>query len=173
MIEQQLRECNGVCEYALYVKALILRRQGRAQESLQLFQAAVCLNPHNVSNLKQVGRSLYLLGKHKAALEVFEETQRVAPGDWEVPEGGERVDSVLCGGGACTSKRRKNRERAPRSRDPLLAHMKTCNVFSKGRSRDPPGHLQGTPHPAATSERVDRTPRGGEGAHAPCRGAGP
>eukprot|EP00937_MAST-01D_sp_MAST-1D-sp2_P001409 g1409.t1 len=84
MIEQQLRECNGVCEYALYVKALILRRQGRAQESLQLFQAAVCLNPHNVSNLKQVGRSLYLLGKHKAALEVFEETQRVAPGDWEV-----------------------------------------------------------------------------------------
>ena len=84
IIEHQLKECAGLCEYAIYVKALILRRQGRIRESLQLFQAAICLNPQNVSNLKQVGRSLYLLGKHKAALEVYGEAQNMAPRDWEV-----------------------------------------------------------------------------------------
>ena len=54
------------------------------QDSLQLFQAATCLNPHNVCNLKQVGRSLYLLGKHKAALDVYEEAQRIGIDDWEI-----------------------------------------------------------------------------------------
>ena len=35
-------------------------------------------------NLKQVGRSLYLLGKHKAALDVYEEAQRIGIDDWEI-----------------------------------------------------------------------------------------
>ena len=48
--------------------ALILRHQGRIEESLTAFQAALYLNPMNVNNMKQVGRSLYLLGKHKTAL---------------------------------------------------------------------------------------------------------
>ena len=39
------------------------------QESLQLFQAATCISPLNVYNLKQMGRSLYLLGKHRGAIE--------------------------------------------------------------------------------------------------------
>lgn len=85
LIEQVLSEFNGMCEYPIYVKALIKRQQGKIQESLQLFQAATALNPHNVSNLKQVGRSLYLLGKHKAAVDVYEEAQRVsAVEDWEI-----------------------------------------------------------------------------------------
>ena len=66
-----LAEFDGMCEYPIYVKALIKRQRGRIQESLQLFQAATALNPHNVDNLKQVGRSLYLLGKHKAAVDVY------------------------------------------------------------------------------------------------------
>jgi Bardet-Biedl syndrome 4 protein len=68
-------------------------------------QAATCLSPHNVQNLKQVGRSLYLLGKHRQAIEVrlalegpcrfllscsaapcqvYEEALRIAPHDWEI-----------------------------------------------------------------------------------------
>jgi len=84
IIEEQLRECNGLCEYPIYIKGLILRQEGRIQESLTLFQAATCLNPHNVCNLKQVGRSLYLLGKHKAAVDVYEEAQKVGTEDWEI-----------------------------------------------------------------------------------------
>lgn len=54
-----------------------MRAKGRIQESLSLFQAATCLNPQNPANLKQVGRSFVLLGKHKAALDVFDEVQKV------------------------------------------------------------------------------------------------
>ena len=76
-------ECHRAAD-PIYVKALIKRQRGEIQESLQLFQAATCLNPHNICNLKQVGRSLYLLGKHKAALEVYEEAQRIGIDDWEI-----------------------------------------------------------------------------------------
>ena len=84
VIEAQLSECKGLCEYPIYVKALIRRQQGSISESLQLFQAATVLNPHNVANLKQVGRSLYLSGKHKQAIDVYEEAQRIGIDDWEV-----------------------------------------------------------------------------------------
>jgi len=84
LVEEQLRLCNGQSEYPLYIKGLILRQQGRIDESLLSFQAALCLNPTNVSNLKQVGRSLYLLGKNKMALEVFEEAERVNSEDRDV-----------------------------------------------------------------------------------------
>ncbi len=86
MIEVQLRETNGQSEYPIYVKALIKRQEGKIQESLQLFQAATCLNPHNIANLKQVGRSLYLLGKHKAAIDVYDEADKLGKGN----EGQER-----------------------------------------------------------------------------------
>lgn len=84
VIEAALSECKGLCEYPLYVKALIRRQQGGIAESLQLFQAATVLNPHNIANLKQVGRSLYLSGKHKQAIDVYEEAQRIGIDDWEV-----------------------------------------------------------------------------------------
>lgn len=83
-IDRQLRESNGVSEYPLYIKGLIRRQQGAIQESLELFQAATALNPHNITNMKQVGRSLYLLSKHKAAYDVYEEAQLVLKDDWEI-----------------------------------------------------------------------------------------
>ena len=83
-IEQQLKDCRGMAEYPIYVKALIKRQRGEINESLQLFQAATCLNPHNIANLKQVGRSLYLLARHKAALDVYEEALRIGVDDWEI-----------------------------------------------------------------------------------------
>lgn len=55
-----------------------MRSRGRIEESLTLFQAATCLNPQNPANLKQVGRCLFLLGKHKFALEVYDEVQKVS-----------------------------------------------------------------------------------------------
>jgi Bardet-Biedl syndrome 4 protein len=67
------------------IAGLIRRQQGRISESLQLFQAALCLSPRSVRILKQVARSLQLLGKHRHALDVLE--QAVVCGgseDWEV-----------------------------------------------------------------------------------------
>jgi hypothetical protein len=88
VIDDCLDKVKQLSEYPLYVKGLIRRQQGNIQESLRLFQQAACLNPLNVNNLKQVGRSLFLLGKHKAALQVFEEALRVGGGayvdDWEI-----------------------------------------------------------------------------------------
>lgn len=83
-IDEALRDANGQSEFPLYIKALILRHQGRIEESLVAFQAALCLNPMNVANLKQVGRSLYLLGKHKTALDVFDEAEQLASEDREI-----------------------------------------------------------------------------------------
>uniref|UniRef100_A0A7S1X3Q1 Bardet-Biedl syndrome 4 n=1 Tax=Tetraselmis chuii TaxID=63592 RepID=A0A7S1X3Q1_9CHLO len=83
IVEAQL-EAHGPSEYPVFLKATIKRQQGKIQESLQLFQQATALNPNNPANLRQVARSLYLLGKHKAAIEVYEEARRVGGvEDWE------------------------------------------------------------------------------------------
>ena len=84
LVEEQLREAGGLCEYALYVKALMKRAEGELHESLALFQAATMISPQNVSNLKQVGRALFLLGKHKAAIDIYDEAIKYSIADWEV-----------------------------------------------------------------------------------------
>lgn len=58
LIKERLSESNGQCEYALYVQALILRQEGRIQESLECFQTCSLINAQNPNNLKQVARSL-------------------------------------------------------------------------------------------------------------------
>ncbi|XP_028391748.1 Bardet-Biedl syndrome 4 protein-like [Dendronephthya gigantea] len=84
LIDEQLNESQGICEYALYIQALLLREEGKIQESLELFQRTVQINPNNVNNLKQVARSLFLLARHKAALEVYLEASKLNAQDWEI-----------------------------------------------------------------------------------------
>lgn len=76
--------CKGQCEYAVYVKALIKRQQGEIKESFELFKAAIYLNPANPANLMQVGRSLFLLGKHKQAIDCYDEAQQTGVDTWEL-----------------------------------------------------------------------------------------
>ncbi|XP_041638709.1 Bardet-Biedl syndrome 4 protein [Cheilinus undulatus] len=73
-----------MCEYAIYVQALILRLEGKIQQSLELFQSCAILNPSSADNLKQVARSLFLLGKHKAAIEFYHEAAKLNENDWEI-----------------------------------------------------------------------------------------
>ncbi|XP_035884116.1 Bardet-Biedl syndrome 4 protein isoform X5 [Phyllostomus discolor] len=84
VIKEQLRETQGLCEYALYVQALIFRLEGNIQDSLELFQTCAVLSPQCADNLKQVARSLFLLGKHKAATEVYNEAAKLNQKDWEI-----------------------------------------------------------------------------------------
>ncbi|XP_007668436.1 Bardet-Biedl syndrome 4 protein isoform X2 [Ornithorhynchus anatinus] len=84
VIKEQLQETQGLCEYAIYVQALIFRLEGKIQESLELFQSCAILSPQSADNLKQVARSLFLLGKHKAAIEVYNEAAKLNQKDWEI-----------------------------------------------------------------------------------------
>ncbi|XP_070537320.1 BBSome complex member BBS4-like [Ptychodera flava] len=84
LIKEQLQETQGMCEYAVYVQGLIMRLEGRIQESLELFQTCSLLNPQSTDNLKQVARSLFLLGRHKAAIDVYNEAAKLSHRDWEI-----------------------------------------------------------------------------------------
>ncbi|KIY96256.1 putative Bardet-Biedl syndrome 4 protein like protein [Monoraphidium neglectum] len=76
-----MKRCNATTATA---DAVADTAAWRIQESLRLFQQATALNPHNVLNLKQVGRSLALLGKHRQAVDVYQEAQKLSPDDWEL-----------------------------------------------------------------------------------------
>lgn len=84
LIREQLANTNGLCEFALYINGLILRQEGRIQESLEQFQTCAVLNPKNGQNIKQVARSLFLLGRHKTAIDVLNESLTLCPNDWEI-----------------------------------------------------------------------------------------
>ena len=47
---------------------LILRQEGKIQESLEQFQVCNILNPSSANNIKQMARSLFLLGRHKLGI---------------------------------------------------------------------------------------------------------
>jgi len=73
-IDELLQEKDGEkSEYALYLKALILRIKGNIHDSLDLFKKCNQLNPNNIEYLKQFAKSLYLLGKNKEAIQLFDE----------------------------------------------------------------------------------------------------
>lgn len=84
IIESTLYASRGQSEYAIYVKGLISRLNGNIMESLELFQAATALNPHNLSNLKQVARSLYLLGRYQSAIAIYDKSLEINEDDWEI-----------------------------------------------------------------------------------------
>uniref|UniRef100_M3Z0E8 BBSome complex member BBS4 n=1 Tax=Mustela putorius furo TaxID=9669 RepID=M3Z0E8_MUSPF len=85
LVNDNLQEYDGfcVCVFCL-LAALIFRLEGNIQESLELFQTCAVLSPQCADNLKQVARSLFLLGKHKAATEVYNEAAKLNQKDWEI-----------------------------------------------------------------------------------------
>ena len=84
MVEEQLLESNGLSEYPLCVQALTHRLEGHIVESLILFQTARKLNPLNGNTLKQIGKSLYLLGKHHEALEALIVAENICAEDRDI-----------------------------------------------------------------------------------------
>ena len=84
LIDDMLDNAKEKSEYALFVKAMILRINGNIHESLEMFKKWHLLNPSNIDYLKQFGRSLYLLGRHKAAIDVYDEWLKIKENDWEI-----------------------------------------------------------------------------------------
>ena len=79
-----------MCEYANYIQGLILRQEGKIQESLEMFQICNILNPNSPVHIKQMARSLFLLGRHRLAIEAYKQAQvrsdttGEGSNDWEI-----------------------------------------------------------------------------------------
>ncbi|KAK9304065.1 hypothetical protein QLX08_004443 [Tetragonisca angustula] len=86
LIDQELTKSNGHSEYANYLKGLILRREGKIQDSLNCFQAAYNINSTNVNNVKQIAKSFLIMGSHKHAVDIFLEAEKILlkTPDWEI-----------------------------------------------------------------------------------------
>ncbi|KAL0279168.1 UNVERIFIED_CONTAM: hypothetical protein PYX00_000777 [Menopon gallinae] len=85
LIKEELRKSNDMNEYVNYIQGVILRHEGKIQESLEYFQKCHALNPRGVDNIKQVAKSLFLLGRQKLSLEAFNEAKTVAlTPEWDI-----------------------------------------------------------------------------------------
>ncbi|KAL0108838.1 hypothetical protein PUN28_014154 [Cardiocondyla obscurior] len=87
LIEQELVKSDGH-EYANYLKGLILRKEGKIQDSLDCFQTAYNVNSTNVDNIKQIAKSLLIMGSHRRAIDAYMEAEKISflP-DWEIYHG--------------------------------------------------------------------------------------
>ena len=52
--QEQLDEAQDQCEYAYYVKGLLLRQEGKIQESLDIFQRCAILAPSRRASMSAV-----------------------------------------------------------------------------------------------------------------------
>ncbi|XP_016767910.1 Bardet-Biedl syndrome 4 protein homolog isoform X1 [Apis mellifera] len=85
LIDQELIKSNGHNEYANYLKGLILRREGKIQDSLNYFQTAYNVNSTNINNVKQIAKSFLIMGNHKRAIDAYLEAEKISNiSDWEI-----------------------------------------------------------------------------------------
>ncbi|XP_046813929.1 Bardet-Biedl syndrome 4 protein homolog isoform X1 [Vespa crabro] len=89
LIEEELAKSNGHNEYANYLKGLILRKEGKVQDSLDSFQAAYKVNSSNVNNVKQIAKSFIsfrlIMGSHKRSIEAYLEAEKITVlPDWDI-----------------------------------------------------------------------------------------
>ncbi|CAD5217465.1 unnamed protein product [Bursaphelenchus okinawaensis] len=77
------RSSPSICEYALLVRALIAREEGKIKESLEWLQKVAEYNPNSVKLVYELGRSYLLLGDHERAIMAFDKGIRLDPNDWK------------------------------------------------------------------------------------------
>ncbi|XP_017775178.1 PREDICTED: Bardet-Biedl syndrome 4 protein homolog [Nicrophorus vespilloides] len=85
LIRNEIDASQGKNEFAHYKKAIILREEGKVQESLEAFQICHKLDMEDVDNLKEIGKCLFMLRRYRLALEAYSEAEKVASkSDWEI-----------------------------------------------------------------------------------------
>ncbi|CAF1059268.1 unnamed protein product [Rotaria sordida] len=82
-IQQFIRIQSQKNSYMTYIQALVHRQEGRIVEALDLFQTCVIENPSLV-NIKQVAKSLALLGRYRVAIDAYKEALTRTNNDWEI-----------------------------------------------------------------------------------------
>jgi Bardet-Biedl syndrome 4 protein len=82
-IQQFIRVQSYKNSYTTYVQALAYRQEGRIVEALDLFQKSAVENP-TLINIKQVAKSLALLGRYRVAIDAYKEALTRTTNDWEI-----------------------------------------------------------------------------------------
>ncbi|XP_034651823.1 Bardet-Biedl syndrome 4 protein homolog [Drosophila subobscura] len=78
LIERELnRHLNA--EYLHFVLGLIDREEGNHIEALRHLQRSLELNPQNIETYKEIGRTLYVMGRFSQSLDVFREAEQRSP----------------------------------------------------------------------------------------------
>ena len=82
-IQQFIRLQTHKNSYMTYVQALVHRQEGRIADALDLFHRCVVENP-SLMNIKQVAKTLALLGRYRAAIDAYKEALTRTNNDWEI-----------------------------------------------------------------------------------------
>ncbi|CAF1076550.1 unnamed protein product [Adineta steineri] len=82
-IQQFIRIQSHKNSYITYIQALVHRQEGRIVEALDLFQRSVIETP-TLINIKQVAKSLALLGRYRVAIDAYKEALTRTTNDWEI-----------------------------------------------------------------------------------------
>ncbi|XP_055837084.1 Bardet-Biedl syndrome 4 protein homolog [Episyrphus balteatus] len=78
MIERELPEHLNP-EYLFFVKGLIARDEGNHLDALRNLQKAIDLNSKNIESYKEIGKTLFQMGRFNQALGVFREAETLSP----------------------------------------------------------------------------------------------
>lgn len=82
-IQQFIRLQPHKNSYMTYVQALVHRQEGRLTEALENFNTCCQDNPC-LNNVKQMGKSLTLLGRYRSAIDAYKEALAHTNNDWEI-----------------------------------------------------------------------------------------
>ena len=69
--------------YMTYVEGLVHRQQGRINEALDYFQNCARDEP-SLIHIKQVAKSLVLLGRYRPAIDAYKQALTLTTNDWEI-----------------------------------------------------------------------------------------
>ncbi|XP_054090634.1 Bardet-Biedl syndrome 4 protein homolog isoform X2 [Zeugodacus cucurbitae] len=78
IIERELRSSLNP-EYMYFVKGLIDREEGNNIEALRNLQKALDLNSKNIEIYKEIGKTLFIMGRFNQALDIFREAEELSP----------------------------------------------------------------------------------------------
>ncbi len=73
LISKYAKEGNLESNFATYLKSHIKRSKGDINESLELLRKCYSFNENNSELLKDIGKSLLLLGKYRMAIDIYDE----------------------------------------------------------------------------------------------------
>ncbi|CAF1475412.1 unnamed protein product [Adineta steineri] len=82
-IQQFIRIQSFKSTYMTYIQALVYRQEGRIVDALDYFQKCVIEEP-SLIHIKQVGKSLALLGRYRLAIDVYKDALKHAKNDWDI-----------------------------------------------------------------------------------------